>query len=203
MQLTKYIRRGGFWMLDAVFLTILSPYISDIWRYITNPSLATGLKVIVFIVGIVAFAIFTFYLLMRRWGMLKGEQKETSVDVFSHSNLPRLEEIFSKVNRTVHLLGITLESLNPKIPTIEKILRNNKHVRILICHPKSPIMKEIEDLVVSTNTTSRIEATIAMLNNMREKLDESQKNNLEIRTYSDIPTHSMIIVDPDTSSGFF
>jgi hypothetical protein len=64
-------------------------------------------------------------------GYVEGRDKETSVDVFSHSNLPSLDEIFSKVNRTIHLLGITLESLNPKIPNIEKILRNNKHVRMI------------------------------------------------------------------------
>jgi hypothetical protein len=189
-------------MLDLVLLAILSPYVVDVWAYITNPSVGLGFRVIIFIVGIVAFALFTFYLLLRRWGMLKSVQKETSVDVYSHSSLAPFEDILSRVNRTVHLLGITLESLNRVIPSIEVLLRDNKHVRILICDPQSHIMPEIERLVVSVNTTQRIEATIAMLNQMSGRLDHVQKNNLEIRTYREVPTHSLIIVDADADSAF-
>ncbi|MGB7958660.1 MAG: hypothetical protein WCF46_02095, partial [Nitrososphaeraceae archaeon] len=189
-------------MLDLVLLAILSPYVADVWAYISNPSVGLGFRVIIFIVGIVAFALFTFYLLMRRWGMLKNVQKETTVDVFSHSNLPTLEDIFAKVNRTIHFLGITLESLGPKIPLIENLLRNNKRVRILICDPKSRILPEIEKLVVSSNTSQRIDGTLGMLEQMSNTLNETQKNNLEIRKYNEIPSHSMIIVDPDTSSAF-
>jgi hypothetical protein len=82
------------------------------------------------------------------------------------------------------------------------MLRDNRRIRILICDPNSTLMKEIESLAVSTNTSSRISATIAMLNNMRDKLEATQKNNLEFTTYNEIPTHSMIIVDAGTSSGF-
>jgi hypothetical protein len=103
---------------------------------------------------------------------------------------------------TIHLLGITLEDLSSKVPLIENLLRNNKHVRVLICNPKSHIISEIEWLVVSSNTSQRIEGTLGMLDQMRTNLNETQKNNLELRTYYDIPSHSMIIVDPDTSSSF-
>jgi hypothetical protein len=202
LQITKYVRKGGLWMLDLVLLAILTPYVSDVWAYITSPTVALGFRVIIFVIGIVAFALFTFYLLMRRWGMLKSVQKETSVDVFSHSNLPTLEDIFAKVDRTIHLLGITLESLGSKIPLVENLLRNNKHVRILICDPKSKIMPAIESLVVSSNTSQRIDGTLGMLEQMRNTLSDTQKNNLEIKKYNEIPSHSMIIVDPDTSSAF-
>jgi hypothetical protein len=100
--------------------------------------------------------------------MLKSVQKETTVDVFSHSNLPSLD-IFSKVDRTIHLLGITLESLSSKMPLVENLLRNNKRVRILICDPKSQIMSEIEKLVVSSNTSQRIYGTLGMLSQMRSE----------------------------------
>lgn len=139
---------------------------------------------------------------MRRWGMLKSIQKETSVDVYSHSNLPSLDDIFTKVDRTIHLLGITLEGLSPKVPLIENLLRNNKHVRVLICDPSSHIISEIERLVVSSNTSKRIEGTLGMLDQMRNSLNGTQRNNLELKKYDDIPSHSMIIVDPDTSSAF-
>jgi hypothetical protein len=155
------------------------------------------IRAIILIIGIITASIFTAYLFMRRWGMLKRFQKETSVDVFSHTNLPLLKEMFSGVDRTVHLLGITLESPNHIIPSIETLLRDNKRVRVLICDPDTRIMPEIERLVASVNTGQRIEATIAMLNQI-----SVNKNNLEIRKYKEIPTHSMIIVDPDTDSGY-
>lgn len=103
---------------------------------------------------------------------------------------------------TIRLLGITLEGLSSKVPLIENLLRNNKHVRVLICNPKSHIISEIERLVVSSNTSQRIEGTLGMLDQMRTNLNETKKNNLELRMYDDIPSHSMIIVDPDTSSSF-
>lgn len=184
-------------MIDLVLVVILTPYVSDVWAYIASPSYALGYRVIIFIIGVVGFALFTFYLLMRSWGMLRSVQKETSVDVYSHSNLPTLEDIFSKVDRTIHLLGRW-----SKVPLIENLLRNNKHVRVLICNPKSHIISEIERLVVSSNTSQRIEGTLGMLDQMRTNLNETQKNNLELRTYDDTPSHSMIIVDPDTSSSF-
>jgi hypothetical protein len=64
------------------------------------------------------------------------------------------------------------------------------------------MISELEWLVVSSNTSQRIEGTLGMLDQMRTNLNETQKNNLELRTYDDIPSHSMIIVDPDTSSSF-
>ena len=145
LNITQYIRRGGLWMLDLVLLAVLSPYVSDVWAYITSPSITLGYRVIIFIIGVVGFALFTFYLLMRRWGMLKSIQKETSVDVYSHSNLPSLDDIFTKVDRMIHLLGITLEGLSSKIPLIENLIRNNKR-----------IYEELQKLNVATSSKNLI-----------------------------------------------
>jgi hypothetical protein len=92
--ISKIHTQGRFLDVRYCISHNLGPFISDVWNYVPNPSLNSGLMVVVFIIGMVAFARFTFYLLMRPCGLLKGEQKETSVDVFSHSNLPSLDEIF-------------------------------------------------------------------------------------------------------------
>jgi hypothetical protein len=184
--------------LDAALLAIVTPYFSGFWLYATNPTNVALMMIILSVVGIVTFSLLTFYLVIRHWGMLKSSQKESTVDIYSHTNLPPIKEMLSGVNRTIHFLGITLESLNHVIPSIETLLRDNKRVRILVCDPATNLMPEIERLVVSKNTAQRIEATVAMLNQM----NNDYKNNLEIRMYREIPTQGMIIVDPDTDSAY-
>jgi hypothetical protein len=187
-------------MLDIILFTILSPYISDVWNYITNPTVGAAVRVFIFIIGIITFALFTFYLFLRHWGMLRGEKKETSVDAFTHTNVPDFEDIIPEVKNEIYMVGITLEGINHKIPTLEKALTKNRRGKILVCDPDTPLLEEIEMIVVSTKTTDRIKGTLGMLTQMQTRLGD-KSHNVEIRTHKRMPTFSMIILDPNSDDG--
>lgn len=189
-------------MIDAIFSTILGESAYNSWNVLLHPVVVSDyLRAIIIFVGIAALSVFTFYLFLRHYGMLIGHTKEASVEVYPHENLPRFQKIFSQAKKEIWLQGITLESLNHVIPAIESAIRQNKRVRILTCDPETPLMPEIENVVVSVKTVARISATLGMLRHMRDGLGDS-KNNMEIRVHRTIPTQSLIIVDQTAGSGF-
>jgi hypothetical protein len=82
-------------------------------------------------------------------------------------------------------------------PSIEGILRAKKKVKILTVYPVYKDMPEVEKLVDTTNLSQDIPRTLNTLNQLH--ISEDERHNLRIRIHDLVPTHTMIIVDPNYS----
>jgi hypothetical protein len=121
--------------------------------------------------------------------------KETIIDVYDQNDLPSWSELFRNTEREIVIQGVTVETLNRVRTSIESAVKQGKRVRILLCHPETPIMTEIETLVVSINTKSRIQSCVNMMYQTKDNLGSSDKQNLEIKWHKQIPTMSLVIMD--------
>jgi hypothetical protein len=112
-------------------------------------------------------------------------------------------ELFALTNNEICIQGITLESLNHVRPTIENALQQNKKIKLLYCNKDTQLMPKIEKLVVSTGTAIRIRSAIDMANDIRDALgnDHTARSNFEMRWHDEIPTMSLVIVDPRSDAG--
>ncbi len=121
----------------------------------------------------------------------------------SATNQPSWNEIFASTNNEICIQGITLESLNHVRPTIENALQQNKKIKLLYCNKDTRLMPKIEKVVVSTSTAVRIKSAIDMANDIRDALgsDDTARSNFEMRWHHEIPTMSLVIVDPRSDSG--
>jgi hypothetical protein len=112
-------------------------------------------------------------------------------------------ELFAWTNNEICIQGITLESLNDVRPTIESALQQNKKIKLLYCKKDTELMPKIEKLVVSSSTADRIKSAIDMVNDIRDALgsDDIMRSNIEMRWHNEIPTMSLVILDPRSDSG--
>jgi hypothetical protein len=130
--------------------------------------------------------------------------RESRLEVYKQTRLPNtVSRFFEKSEYDLYLCGLTLQTLTHIIPSIQKALSNGVNIRILICHPNSDFMNEINDMVDSSGTTKRIDGTLEMLVDKILNSDEvsgDAKKKLEIKTFKKlVPTHSLIIVDPNSN----
>lgn len=126
------------------------------------------------------------------------------VSMYSNaSKQPSWNELFALTNNEICIQGITLESLNHVRPTIENALQQNKKIKLLYCNKDTQLMPKIEKLVASTSTAVRIKSAIDMANDIRDALgnDDITRSNFEMRWHDEIPTMSLVIVDPRSDSG--
>jgi hypothetical protein len=121
----------------------------------------------------------------------------------SASNQPSWNELFTSTNNEICIQGITLESLNHVRPVIESALQQNKKIKLLYCNKDTQLMPKIEKLVVSTSTAVRIKSAIDMANDIRDALgnNDTVRSNFEIRWHNEIPTMSLVILDPRSEAG--
>jgi hypothetical protein len=155
---------------------------------------------LVLILAIVGCATVVVIDILRQYKSLK----ESKIEVYKQTRLPTtVSRFFETSEHDLYLCGITLQSLTHIIPSIQKALGKNVTVRILICDPKSEYMEEIEDMVDSRGTSDRIDGTLKMLVEKiidSDKVSNKAKKKLEIKTFDKlVPTHSLIIVDPEHS----
>lgn len=130
---------------------------------------------------------------------------ECSVDVYLKRKLPRIEDLLSKASNEIYFMGLTLEALRQIVPSIAIALRSNRKIRVLLFEPNKDLTNKVEKLVATSNITEDISRTInsLSLSSIQPPLTEEQKNNLDLRRHDQIPTHSMIVVDPYIeSSGY-
>jgi hypothetical protein len=121
--------------------------------------------------------------------------QEPAVVVYDRDDLPSWSELFKQTKREIIIQGITVESLNHVRTSIETAAKHGKKVRILLCHPETPFMRDIETVVVSTTTKNRIQSCVNMIYQTRSTLGSSDAQNLEIRWHRQIPTMSLVIMD--------
>jgi hypothetical protein len=136
--------------------------------------------------------------IFRQW----RARKESRLEVYKQTQLPNtVSKFFEKSEHDLYLCGITLQSLTHIISSIHKALEKEVTVRILICDPNSDYMAEIEEMVDSSGTSDRIDGTLKMLVDKimdSDMVSGEAKKKLEIKTYKKlVPTHSLIIVDPN------
>jgi hypothetical protein len=109
-------------MLDAVLSSMVGGWATDSYNKLFIPLLTVDyVKTMVIFVRFGICIVYTTILVLRHWNMLKPYQKESSIDVFSHTNLPNLEDIFSQVKYEMHWVGITLESLVLKYQPLKNL----------------------------------------------------------------------------------
>jgi hypothetical protein len=182
---------------------VLDPFIVGYAGEVANrfslnlPIRVDSLAVIALIIMVPTVAVLTV-LSVQEWRR-KQIKRETTVNVYSQSNLPKLSKLFAKA-RDIWLLGITLQELQQTTDTITKVLSNDGKVRILICDPDSELMNQIDTVVSSKKTKEKISSTLVELDELRNNLASRQKGNLEVRLHGLIPTHSLIIIDPTKDS---
>lgn len=143
----------------------------------------------------------------RRKEVVAGNDKPVvqpiSMCSSTSNRLPSWNELFASTNNEICIQGITLESLNHVRPTIESAVQQNKKIRLLYCKKDTELMPKIEKLVVSTSTADRIKSAIDMVNDIRDALgsDDISRSNIEMRWHDEIPTMSLVILDPRSDSG--
>jgi hypothetical protein len=121
--------------------------------------------------------------------------QEPAVVVYGRDDLPSWSDLFEQTKREIIIQGITVESLNHDRTSIEIAAKRGKRVRILLCHRDTPFMPDIETVVVSTNTKSRIQSSVDMMHQTRNTLGINDIQNLEIKWHKQIPTTSLVIAD--------
>jgi hypothetical protein len=121
--------------------------------------------------------------------------QEPAVIVYNQDDLPPWNELFRKIEDEIMIQGITLESLNHVRTAIETAAKRGKRVRILLCHPETPFIPDIETVVVSTNTKARIQSCVDMMLQTRNTLGSNDIQNLEIKWHKQIPTMSLVIAN--------
>jgi hypothetical protein len=147
--------------------------------------------------------VFQSPIILRKSRVVKQELStlaESRIDVYLKKNLPKFEELFTRIKSEICILGITLESLRQLTPNIETALRSNIRIRVLILDSQFELMNRVEELISSSGLSQDTRTLETLeLSKTQPPLTAEQKANLMIRKHKQIPTHSIIIIDPHIS----
>jgi len=196
-------------IITGLLVTYIVAAVNNIAKIFANEnqSAITNVMAIGVVFAVIGATVFSV-LLLQRWRNRDGE-KETTIPFYRQSDLHRLSEFLSN-GTELYLVGITLQELQQISKTITDVLRKpDGKVAVLVCDPRHKFMKEIEQVVYNKKKTAqplktgeKIESTLAVLDNIKhdDSLSQSQIETLQIRTHHLIPTHTLLILDPNTDS---
>lgn len=180
---------------------VLIANIPDAWRI--------GVIVVILIVGLIF--IFHNYVTIRLPVVRRKKAEkvlieqvrpvvlpECDVDVLSRGELLKTSELISNARNEICFLGLTLETLRQVTGSIENALRKNVQIRILLLKRESDLPSRMEKVVVTTNIAKDIERTIdaLTLRDAEPPLTPEQKRGLRVIEHGEIPSYSMILIDP-------
>jgi hypothetical protein len=195
-------------MADAILTGILLPtlvaYLSDFSKFITQPSVQTG-SIQVTVILVLIFAVFglTLIIIVKWW--VNRPKKETTIAIHRQEHHLHSHSKFFANARELQIVGITLQELQQIKSTLLELLQTGCLIKVLICDPdpENKLIEEIDKIVESKETRSKIKSTLAMLDDIQKdkSLSGLQANNLKVKKHKHIPTHTLLIKDPNTDSG--
>jgi hypothetical protein len=125
-------------------------------------------------------------------------QHEPDIEIYSKNELPRLPDLFSRTTNEIYFLGLTLESLRQVSTNIVNALRSNRKIRVLLLRPKPVFDEMVQRLTLTSHFSEGLNRTTYSLTILGESepLTPAQKENLEVRMHDQIPSFSLILIDP-------
>jgi RNase P subunit RPR2 len=110
-----------------------------------------------------------------------------------------LNDFLSQTKTRLVILGGSLEGIAlPAKNTIEGILEQNRHIEFLLLDPVWTSSAQLSEAIAFGNLEDGINRSLKILCGIQRELGASKKNRCEIRTYQFHPTHSGIVIDPDS-----
>ncbi len=191
-----FISSGAYFILEKIF-NLATNFLKN---FVTLKFIALNLVdwifIIIFLIGI-GILIYDKVIMRNRI------KKETTVDIVRRRELPQLSVLF-KDAKELHMVGITLQELQQATNTIRDVLSKDGKVRVLLCDPAptNMLVPEIDKVVKSQETAKKITSTLVTLQTIRNdsSLSEKQRMELVVRTHKLIPTHTLLIMNPDSDS---
>ncbi|MGH9984774.1 MAG: hypothetical protein ACRD8W_12545 [Nitrososphaeraceae archaeon] len=202
-RLAELVVVAGIISLVFGFITLLAGEVTTIpyiWRIIM---IVIGSLIIIFVPF--RASIFARWPIMLRKNCqkmiqdeLKSYQPQCYLEALSRNELTKTSELISRAISEICFLGLTLETLRQATESIENGLRRNVDVRVLLLDRKSDLPTRMERVVVTSNIDQDIDRTIDALS-LRDAdppLKPEQKRRLRVKEHREIPSYSMILIDP-------
>lgn len=117
------------------------------------------------------------------------------------------EELFKKVKEEIFIGGSSLLSISTASRELikEKVLSGMK-IRLLLMDPNSPVVELITRQGGGKHTfLNEIKTSLLLLQKLHDEIQQEipsgNKGSLIVHSYSSIPSHSFVSIDPERSSG--
>ena len=117
------------------------------------------------------------------------------------------EELFKKVKEEIFIGGSSLLSISTASRELikEKVLSGMK-IRLLLIDPNSPVVELITRQGGGKHTfLNEIKTSLLLLQKLHDEIQQEipsgNKGSLIVHSYSSIPSHSFVSIDPERSSG--
>jgi hypothetical protein len=115
----------------------------------------------------------------------------------SRSDLPPFHMMFSLSKSTIEMSGLDFRIVVHSFMNIIRLhLKRGIRITFLLLDPNSKyVQTQSKKVYAGSDLKSSIEKTLALLRNEKDRLQKDDKDNLDIRTYDALTSHSIILID--------
>ena len=115
----------------------------------------------------------------------------------SRSDLPPFHMMFSLSKATIEMSGLDFRIVVHSFMNIIRLhLKRGIRITFLLLDPNSKYLQtQSEKVYAGSDLKSSIGKTLGLLCNEKDRLQDDEKDNLDIRTYDGLTSHSMILID--------